>query len=244
MALDQSKTAALYYDRVWQFPFSDAPEDVGFYAASILEIIPAIIAALVDIKDPQKMNRAQDIIFEEVPELQSLTGFSRGPPSRVISDFVRARCGRTVTPIYDSSEVAFSEFKRGSASALMTIVDGLEVIDEQNLSWEIVQEFRKDRRSKLALRRFRSWIESEFDGQPISFIQDTVAAKLDDYEWALKKHGISTVSGSISDLLDVRFLPAATAATLAPLRLAVGCGLPSARPAWQSERWEYQLHSV
>jgi hypothetical protein len=47
---------------------------------------------------------------------------------------------------------------------------------------------------------------------PVPYVIDRLATRIDDYEWALKKHGIETVTGFLSDLLDVRFLPVASAA--------------------------------
>ena len=38
-------------------------------------------------------------------------------------------------------------------------------------------------------------------GKSQSFIEEDVEQKLEDYEWALKKHGIKTILGEISEVL-------------------------------------------
>jgi hypothetical protein len=42
--------------------------------------------------------------------------------------------------------------------------------------------------------------------KPTSYISDEIACRLDRYEWALKKHGIQTVTGTIATTLDSKFL--------------------------------------
>ncbi len=55
----------------------------------------------------------------------------------------------------------------------------------------------------------RNWLDTEMVGKSISYVSDAIATRLDGYEWALKKHGIETVTGAVSDLLDYRFLASA-----------------------------------
>jgi hypothetical protein len=63
------------------------------------------------------------------------------------------------------------------------------------------------------------WLDKEMVGKPRSFIEDEVACRVHDYEWALKKHGIQTVLGNLSSVLEPKAL-AASAAAVAGLSVA------------------------
>jgi hypothetical protein len=67
-------------------------------------------------------------------------------------------------------------------------------------------------------RRLRHWLDASMMGKPVSFIQDEIALKLADYEHALKKHGVVTLTGTLSEVLDPRYM-AATAGVAAGLAL-------------------------
>jgi hypothetical protein len=92
------------------------------------------------------------------------------------------------------------------------------------LAWDQVVDFRRDTEAKIKLRRLRNWLSNEFVGKPISYVSDAIAIKLDDYEWATKKHGISVVSGTVSNLLDSKFI-ATTAPVVGALWAGAGSGL-------------------
>ena len=42
-------------------------------------------------------------------------------------------------------------------------------------------------------------------------MQDLIAIRLDDYEWGIKKHGMKTVLGGLSCVMDPKFLASAAA---------------------------------
>jgi hypothetical protein len=70
----------------------------------------------------------------------------------------------------------------------------------------------------MKLRRLFHWMDSEMVGKQVSFIGDHLATKLDDYEWALKKHGLQIATGVLSSIVDPKFL-ATGAATITALSL-------------------------
>jgi hypothetical protein len=69
-----------------------------------------------------------------------------------------------------------------------------------------VIEFRRDSEAKKKLRRFRHWLDRDLVGKSVQYVADEIAGRLEDYEWALEKHGIQTVTGTLSDLLDPKVL--------------------------------------
>jgi len=61
--------------------------------------------------------------------------------------------------------------------------------------------------SILKLRRFFNWVESELAGKTAVGIRDALSIRLEDYDRAIKKHGIKTLSGSvITTIKDPRLL--------------------------------------
>ena len=50
-------------------------------------------------------------------------------------------------------------------------------------------------------------------GKSETFIQDEIAERLEDYEFALRKHGIKTVLGAMSEALDGKYLIGTSAIT-------------------------------
>ena len=113
------------------------------------------------------------------------------------------------------------EYKPGSDSALVAAISDLEIIDETKLTWSQVREVRKDKNSKTKLRKMRNWIDTEFSGKSVREVSDGISVRLEDYNWSIKKHGIETVTGTISELLDPKLLSATTVAATG-LSLAAG----------------------
>lgn len=98
-------------------------------------------------------------------------------------------------------------------------VKDIGIVDEGKLVWAQVEEFRKDSNARRKYRRMIHWLDSEMVGKSADFVADRIAIKLEDYEWALKKHGIKTITGCFSRILDPRFI-AASSAAVAGLALA------------------------
>ena len=56
------------------------------------------------------------------------------------------------------------------------------------------------------------WLDAEMIGKSRSFVEDEIAIRLDTYERSLRKHGIRTLLGSLSAVVDVKTVSASTAA--------------------------------
>jgi hypothetical protein len=83
-------------------------------------------------------------------------------------------------------------------------------VDENALTWQQVLEFRSDPEAIRKYRRFVHWLEADMAGKDVAFITEEVAERLDDYSWAIRKHRLKTVYGSMSRLLDEKKLLAVT----------------------------------
>ena len=88
---------------------------------------------------------------------------------------------------------------------------GRRIVDEDRLAWEQVQEFRRDARAHSAYRMFVHWLDGEMVGKPATFVADEIAARLERYDWALRKHGIETVTGALERTIQPGLLAGASA---------------------------------
>ena len=71
-------------------------------------------------------------------------------------------------------------------------------------------------------RRMIHWLDREMLGKEMSFIEDEIAERLDNYKWALKKHGIKTLIGTISSMLSDKDALLGASAAFAAIKYAAG----------------------
>ena len=114
--------------------------------------------------------------------------------------------GASVIPVFDERTDYELILKKGSREVVVTSLVKLDVVDEDELSLTQVLEFRRDRDAAVKYRRMLSWPSKELAEMSEAGLIETLERKLDDYTWALKKHGIKTTLGVISETLDGRYL--------------------------------------
>lgn len=204
------KTAALAFDRVYRIPalVEPIPPSVGFYGATVPEILwwAGGLLALA----AEQLN---------IPALRIGTGPGSPEAERtnlrlVCSEFPRV-FGATPTIFYHAAGSQSHDFPKGSRQVLAAAIHNIALVNEDDLNWEQVLEFRRDRQARVKYRRLVRWIDTELATQSPAVVEDLIATRLDDYEWALRKHGIRTTIGALSCLLDPKFLAATSAATAA-----------------------------
>jgi hypothetical protein len=203
VAADTPKTAALFFDRVWMPPIvkDDIPDSVRFWAASDEELSTMVLAMFG--KHDEQLGAA----IRSDPLTQGfLRSFRSLTAPRAFSEAVGRKLNRPVVPVYGSAEVYTKEYAPGSHEVLVAAITDLKLVDEASLAWKQVQEFREDAEAIAKLRRFRRWGDAEFARKDVGYIRDTIALRLDDYEWAIKKHGLATAVGTATDVLDPKFL--------------------------------------
>lgn len=91
----------------------------------------------------------------------------------------------------------------------------VQLVDANRASWEQILALRSDAQARLRLQRLRAFAETNYTGKSISYVEDDLASRIDEYEQARKKHGFEVITGSLSALLDANNLHAAVGATLA-----------------------------
>ena len=125
------------------------------------------------------------------------------------------------TLFYANKTSQQADFSSGPRSVLTAALTNLQIVKEEDLSWEQVEEFRRDDSARQKYRRLVRWIDRELECNDCAAIEDMIAIRLDDYEWALKKHGLKASLGSLSSVIDPKFL-SATSVAVGGITLAAG----------------------
>ncbi|MHC4462595.1 MAG: hypothetical protein ACYS6W_13250 [Planctomycetota bacterium] len=189
ITLNKVKTAALCYDRVW-CPLSEREHDQVPEPIRCWRISPLKIA----------------IMSGSQKKISDLLKRALRPLARSMSKHFMPGLNVSFVTVYDSEAKRNFEYHEGDREAVVVTLSSLSIVDEELLSWEQVLEFRKDKENSRKYRRFLHWLDKEMIGRSQSFIEHEISLRLDDYENALKKHGIKTIVGTIEEVLDGRYL--------------------------------------
>lgn len=130
---------------------------------------------------------------------------------RATSDEIRSKLGLHAVPVYQSVTTCDREFSAGDYSIIVASLQNLEIVSEDAMDWRQVIEFRKDSDARRHYRQMAHWLDGSMLGKSQAYIQEEIGLKLDAYSSALRKHGLKTVLGTFTDLLDPKVLVAATA---------------------------------
>lgn len=130
--------------------------------------------------------------------------------------------GYRIAFLYDQSYGEILE--AGNTTAYRAALKGLDIIDEKSLTLELVNEFRSDPDARRKYRALHRWLNDGLDASSVTEAADILHLKLDDYQWAIKKHGLKTVTGALQSILDSRHLAAIAG--------GAGIGAMMAGPVW------------
>jgi hypothetical protein len=118
-----------------------------------------------------------------------------------------------VVPFF-SSRIAFDlGVPEGSSIAFQATLSQIPEVAEEALSWDQILEFRKDPESVRKYRAFKIWLQSSVNARTVSEAEEIIAQKLEDYEWAIKKHGLNTITGAMTTVLSSDTLVSVAAGT-------------------------------
>jgi hypothetical protein len=201
------KTAALCYERIWSTSNDVVPESIRCWGGSPAELDGRGLAADWNIK-----TKRAPIVAMCGPEEKKLqlikasTDRGLGLILREIARSFSAKHGVAVIPIYDLATDRAIAYHEGKHEMVVSMLSNLEIVDERNLMWEQVLEFRADEENRQKYKRFLHWLDKEMIGKSRDFVEDEIAIRLEDYEQALKKHGIKTIVGTIEEALDGKYL--------------------------------------
>lgn len=255
VAFDKPRTTALCFDRVWS-AFNSVPDDIAFGGDTEFEKILFITSFLLEAIEGTLGLVAIEPNFERSPFKEFKTfekkcldmiraagfvDFSYKNPdvfpninnlTRFLSNYFLDNRAIPATPVYSGPGVIESAYRQGDGRVVVTTLSNLSIVDEDRLQWSQVREFRRDKEARRKYRRLLRWLDSNMIGKPAPYVEDEIATRLEDYHWSIRKHGLRTVTGAVSSLLESKFLTAGSAATAAaalvsePIRgLLSGAGL-------------------
>jgi hypothetical protein len=160
--------------------------------------------------------------YEKTPHLDTADAFAR-----VLAMEHKARHGMSVVPVYRSKNAETLFYRPGKTSVLIATLENLEVVDENELQWKQVLEFKKDKETVKKYKRLIRWLDKDLVGKSAEQIAEIMEEKLEDYRSALRRHGLKTKVGLLQAAFDSRLLAAGgivTAATKDPLIGALTTG--------------------
>lgn len=204
------KTAALFADRVWmQWAGQDPRLDFAFAWESRRAIrLGALFAFQEHTADERERESWKHAIVSDETE-----GFIVSNERELALEY-HVRTGAAVIPLYNSAFSREAQYQSGETPVVISVVENLNIVKEESLSWEQVMEFRQDAPSRLAYRRFIHWLNKDMIGKSVQFIIDEVNARMERYEWAIRKHGMHTMLGALECTLNAKSLIGASAAML------------------------------
>jgi hypothetical protein len=195
VSLIKAKSAALLADRVWSTS-EDATPDITFGWEVPSEARIRAAFAL------QKFFAARREYSMTRPQLEELVHDFE----RTIANDLRSITGADAVPMYSSASSRDAQYRPGDTAAIVALVDNLAIVNEEQLTWDQVNEFRRDREARSAYRAFVHWLDAEMVGKPAAYIADDIAVRLERYQWALRKHGLQTALGALTCTLNPKYL--------------------------------------
>lgn len=132
--------------------------------------------------------------------------------------------GQSIVYLYDDKLPGLLE--GGREIGYRAALNGLKIIDESQVTMEQVEEFRRDPETTRKYRALRLWLHQGLGAESVDHANDIVTQKLDDYTWAMEKHGLATITGAIESIVDSKHIAA----------IAGGTGMAAlcAGPVWAS----------
>jgi len=215
------KVAALCYDRVWRGHLPDIPREIGFLGISDAEIDFGFVGTAHDaFKNLSRRDvafalpyiRVTNWIADFIPPGASTREDIVEGLARSLAEGVWATHGVQATPVFTSIARRDAQYKEGDRSVVVAVLQNLEIAREDRLSWDQVLEFRRDRQVAAKYRRLTHWLDSDMNGRSWAYIEDEIGLRLNDYRSAMRKHGIESVIGNLSTMVDSKVLLGGSAA--------------------------------
>lgn len=239
---DQWKRAAVLFDKLWvpsiirvpvkgyliQPQTGDIPPELTFGAYKVDELVTSRFSPVIY----GRPGGAIEITGDESERQHLYDAFLR-PVAKVYADL-----GFAVTPVYPSQSLFSSQFTKGEAVAYQAALNNLPLLDEGSVTWDEILSFRQDSNAVKKVRRLRLWLVDGLNCESVNHATDVIAARIEDYTWALRKHGLKTVTGGITHVAAAGGTAALLDLLEKPLYPAIAAGLLATAKtiAWVSER--------
>lgn len=191
---DIAKATALLFDRFFVStreepqtvePFEDVPEEFTFGISQATQRASELIIA----KHHADMPLAQ---LHALTKQCLMAGY--------------AEFGIHGTAVYPTDTSFEQDFPNGASIAYQAALNNLPLASNKDLSWDQVLGFRADRDAVRKYRDLRLWLENGLNAASVQQATDLIAKRIEDYHWAVKKHGIKTITGALTNVLSAKSL--------------------------------------
>jgi hypothetical protein len=227
------KTASLLYDRIWSPSRDIVPDSIRCWGGSFNEYLGVMrIITLYDSYMKKDLREENSKIFKNnfINNIYDILKIkvNQGPwkleinsdvnkiKMREIEEFFYHNLhsiaqyfsnvyNKPLVPIYENEKDRDKLYSQGDRETILMILSNLSIVDEDKLTWEQVIGFRDDKDTQRKYKRFYHWLNKEMVDQSQAFIEDELSIRLEDYECALKKHGIKTIIGTVEEALNGEF---------------------------------------
>jgi hypothetical protein len=203
-----AKPAALLFDKV--FCHKERAEELGI-PDEVIFYDPEVEKYMLEQVDWHATQEFLGLLLNPSATKEALAKSTHGLTLRMIARG-HAKCGIRAVPLYHSEAAFSADFSPGEGVAYQAVLNNIPVAEATELDWRQILEFRGDVDALRRYRALRAWMQEALASTSLSEATDIVGAKLEDYEWALRKHGLRSVLGAISEVLDSKTIAAATAA--------------------------------
>lgn len=82
----------------------------------------------------------------------------------------------------------------------------LPIIDTARTDWDQIIELRKDDNARRKLRNLRLFMHEKYEGKSLSFLEDDIGKRLDEYDSVCREYGFSTITSTLSAVLNSKSL--------------------------------------
>jgi hypothetical protein len=174
---------------------------------SIPSSIQLDIPKVNELANAQWTKLSSQLIYSSPKLKQSTSTFTAGYTFNIMMEiYLRVivecfrQCGYSVTPVYKRQERYMLDYPSGNTLVYQAALENLPEIIEDQVSWEQILEFRSDEEAIRKYRELRLWLEYSLSVQSIEHARNLIARKIEDYEWAIRKHGLKTTTGALSSI--------------------------------------------
>ncbi|MFN8581365.1 MAG: hypothetical protein U0163_10365 [Gemmatimonadaceae bacterium] len=238
------KRDALLFDRVYARctdPSSppDIPIELSFGLDSVEQSLRGFDASMGQMVAQAFAGLSADEVAAAMgPDPEGTLGYDRELAARYATAGIMGEWS------YGSSGAYLRRFSEGEQRAYEGALSNIPLVLAESAPWDQILAFRADAEAVSKYRDLRLWLRSGLKAESVQHAADIIGQKVDDYRWAIKRHGLQTTLGAFKTIFDwkeSKLSLAATglaAATGGPMWAALAGGLSVAVQigAWIAER--------
>ncbi len=112
------------------------------------------------------------------------------------------KLGIDATPSYNTHKLFSWDFEPGKVIAYEAALHNIPIISDADVAWNQILEFRMDSEAKGKCRDLRYWLHYALKLNDVSQATDLIGQKINDYVWAIEKHGLKTTLGALLQIFD------------------------------------------